>query len=180
MDIGAIILAGGKSSRMGSDKGLMVWNGKPMIAHVIHATQKITSDILVVTNNEEYTQFGLPVFPDEQTDKGPLAGLLSGLRKTKYEYNLVLSCDIPGIQPEVLNYLFASCSGYDITLLRVKDDVHPLIGVYRTTCIPIIESQLQNGQLRLKDLFKLVQTQILSGEQFDQQNFRNLNSPEDL
>lgn len=75
MQVGAIILAGGKSSRMGVDKGLMLLNEKPMVQHVIDAVKLVADEIIIVANNKEYKQFGYTVISDEIENAGPLAGI---------------------------------------------------------------------------------------------------------
>ena len=97
----AIILAGGKSSRMGSDKGLVLLNGKPMISYIIEILKKMQIPIIIISNNENYKQFGLPVFADIIKEKGPLGGIYTGLKNSKTESNIIVSCDVPFYQIEL-------------------------------------------------------------------------------
>ena len=92
-NITGIVLAGGKSSRMGSDKGLLTINGKMFIEHVVDAMKPLVDNIIIVSNNKMYDQFGYERIEDEIINSGPMAGLYSGLKHSESEYNLVLSCD---------------------------------------------------------------------------------------
>jgi molybdopterin-guanine dinucleotide biosynthesis protein A len=175
-----LILAGGKSTRMGQDKGLMEFNGKPMVAHVIDAAKKISDQIILVANKEAYNQFGLPVVKDEVFEKGPLGGIYSGLKKSDTDYNLVLSCDIPFIHQGVLEFLVESSTGNDVTVASQAGKTHPLIGVYRKTCLPVIKNHLQADKLKLMLLFEEVKTRFVEMDDFLSSNFKNINSKEDL
>src|SRR5688572_12198546 len=173
--IGVIILAGGKSSRMGQDKGLMPVNEKPMVQFVIDADKKVGTDLILVTNDDRYKQFGHPVIKDEWPEKGPLAGIYTGLKHSAFDYNLVLSCDIPYIHEGVLEFLVESCTGYDITVAESAGKIHPLIGVYRKTCLPVIQQNLQDNNLKVTAIFDKLRVRMLDMIDFLPENFRNIN-----
>lgn len=179
-NITILILAGGKSTRMGQDKGLMDLNGKPMISHVIEVAKKISQRIFIVANLEAYKQFDLPVVHDEVFEKGPIGGIYSGLKKSESEYNLVLSCDIPFIHQGVLEFLIESSTGYDITVASKEGKLHPLVGIYRKTCLPAIKEHLDEDKLKLTLLFEEMKTRIVEMDDFISTNFRNINSKNDL
>ena len=102
-NITGIVLAGGKSSRMGLDKGLINMNNQTFIEAIINAMRPLVGDIIIVSNNSDYDQFGYLRINDLIKDSGPMAGLYSGLYFSQSDYNLVLSCDIPFIKTDVLN-----------------------------------------------------------------------------
>ena len=94
--LAAIILAGGRSSRMGTEKGLMPFRGKPMIRHIIDLLQSLDiNPIQIITQHGAYEQFELPCYPDLIQNKGPLGGIYSGLVHSTATKNLVLGCDMP-------------------------------------------------------------------------------------
>jgi molybdopterin-guanine dinucleotide biosynthesis protein A len=101
----AFILAGGKSVRMGTDKGLVDFKGKPMIKHLIEIVQPLFSDVIIISNNEAYQKFGLPVLKDRIKDLGPIGGLLTGLKYTNTDWNFFIACDLPFVQTKVINLL---------------------------------------------------------------------------
>lgn len=175
-----IILAGGKSSRMGQDKGLMLLNGKSMIEHVIETAKQITTQIIIVANNDDYKKFGLPVFKDDYQEKGPLGGIYTGLKNSLTENNLILSCDIPFVKKDLLQFIISESSENDITVAAFKDKIHPLIAVYRKTCEPVIKSCITQNELKVLNLFEKLNTKQVDVSHFDSSNFRNINSENDL
>jgi molybdopterin-guanine dinucleotide biosynthesis protein A len=178
--IGVIILAGGKSSRMGEDKGLMTLFGKPMITYVIDAVKEVSTNITIITNNKKYAIFGYPLVKDVIPEKGPLGGIYSGLKASPYEYNIVLSCDIPYIKPALLKYLLLQSEEFDITIAKHLDRFHPLIGIYSKNCLPVISSNLVKGKLKLTALFDELDTNVIETDEFDEIGFRNLNTKQDI
>ena len=130
MELTGIILAGGKSSRMGEDKGLMSFKGKAMIQHIIDAVKPLVSTIVIIANNKDYEQFGYPVYEDIIKGKGPLAGIYTGLTHSKAEKNMVLSCDVPFVNGEILKLLIEACKDVDVAIPEKNNRTHQLIGVY--------------------------------------------------
>ena len=104
-NITGIILAGGKSSRMGSDKALLLYRGKAFLTHVINALIPLVDDIIIVSNDERHSQFNYRRISDTIIDAGPLAGIHAGLTDSNTENNLVLSCDVPLIQTSILEFI---------------------------------------------------------------------------
>jgi len=178
--ITVILLAGGKSSRMGQDKGLMLLNGKPMIEYIIEIAQQISTEIIIVANNDSYLKFNLPVYKDEFLDKGPLAGIYTGLKNTKTEKNLILSCDVPYIQKELIEFLISNSEKNEITISLFQDKLHPLIGIYAKSCLPVILEQIKLNELKVASLFEKIKTKLLNVNEFDSSNFRNINKESDL
>jgi molybdopterin-guanine dinucleotide biosynthesis protein A len=178
--INVIILAGGKSSRMGEDKGLMTLFGKPMIGYVIDRARELTSDILIVSNNEDYQRFGLQVVKDEIPDKGPLGGIYSGLKASKSTMNIILSCDVPYIKTGLLKYLLYQSEGYDVTVPIHEERIHPLIGIYSKNILPSIERNIITGKLKVTDAFKGLKLNVVEANEFDEIEFKNLNSKQDI
>ena len=178
--IGAIILAGGLSSRMGTEKGLVRLNGKPMILAVIEAAKKISADIILVANKAEYNQFGYPVFKDDFQEKGPLGGIYTGLKNSAHDYNLVLSCDIPFISTEVLKRISDYDPAFDISVAGHQGKIHPLVGIYSKACLPVMEEHIRKDQLKVTGIFEKLKSQIIPFSDDDAGNFRNINSQADL
>ena len=180
MKVGAIILAGGNSSRMGKDKGLLFLNGKPMVAHIINTLQQITDDILIVSNNIEYNNFGVKVYPDLIKDAGPLAGIYSGLSHAKFDKNIVVSCDVPFISVELLNYLIENSKNFDVTIPVKNDKAQRVIGIYDKNCIPTFKNELENNQRRIKFAIQKLNSNLINADQFKERVFTNINTPNEL
>ena len=90
---------------MGTDKGLLLLNGKSMVAYVLDTLKQITDDIIIISNNAAYEVYKVPVYEDLIKDAGPLAGTYTGLIYSKHDKNIVVSCDAPFISVELLNLL---------------------------------------------------------------------------
>jgi len=184
MQITGIILAGGKSSRMGSDKGLIPLNGKPMIEHVINHLKKLDIPIIIISNNPEYEKFGLPVYEDEFKDKGPVAGIYTGLLHSKTDTNIVLSCDVPFVSTELLQYLLDNSKNNRVTLPKLNGKIHPLVGVYKTDSLPTFKEHLKNDQRKLIKVCNHLNSCILDLSSHPELNnealFKNMNTQEDL
>lgn len=180
MSLTGIILAGGKSSRMGQDKGLMSYKGRPMISFVIEALSPLCDSLIIVSNNEEYKQFGYPVFSDLIKDKGPLGGLYTGLTKSTTSANLVLSCDIPEIKTDFLKELYTFGLDYDLAFAQNEGKIHPLIGYYNKSISEICHKRIENDQLKLRDLTEALNLGLFSAGNYTTDLFRNVNSPIDI
>src|SRR5690606_13030059 len=179
--ITGIILSGGKSSRMGSEKGFMSYNGKPFIQHSIEALKPLGMEIIMVSNNVDYDVFGLKRIEDVMENAGPLAGLYSGLHQSKTDYNLVLSCDIPLINTSILQRLVDAIDD-DAEIIQIESQrkTMPLIALYRKQCEHIFLKLLNEGERRLQFAVNqcLVKNVILLN---DASEFvQNINTPEQL
>lgn len=176
----AIILAGGKSSRMGEDKGLMVYNEKPMIQHVIDAVLPVTNRIIISANSDVYKQFNYPIFSDLTIDKGPLGGIVTTLAQSETEINWVLSCDAPAITTEMLRKLVNQLGDYDAVVPKIGEKIHPLIAVYRKSILNRFKENLALNQLKMTAVLNEMHVNYYKVDESDQFNFKNLNSKADL
>jgi len=149
--ITGIILAGGKSSRMGSDKGLLLLKNKPFILHIIEALQPLVNDIIIVSNNTDYDVFNLKRVNDLIENTGPLAGVYTGLHYSNTENNLVLSCDVPLINTEILEKLTKNVEkNIDVIQLESNGKTIPLIAIYKKRCESKFLGFLKKGKKRLQ------------------------------
>ncbi len=161
--ITGIILAGGKSTRMGSDKGLISFNGSLFIEHIIKALKPLVQDIIIVSNNSNYDTFGYKRVSDIIKNSGPLAGLYTGLHYSNTENNLVLSCDIPLINTLVLKLLLnTSYTSYDVVQLQSKSKTMPLIATYKKACMHKCLELLNDGERRLREVPKQLFTKTIT------------------
>lgn len=178
--LGIIILAGGKSSRMGEDKGLMTLFGRAMIGYVLDKALELSPDIIIVSDNPNYAQLGFEVVKDKYKAKGPLAGIFSGLSSSPHDRNLVLSCDIPYVKIGLLKYILYQSEGYDITVPKHKDRIHPLMGVYYKSCVVEFQKRIEQDKLKITDAFEALNVNIVEADEFDDVEFKNLNSKKDI
>ena len=180
--ITGIILAGGKSSRMGSDKGLMNINGKPMVQHIIDTLRSLDIPVLIVANNPQYEEFGFPVHEDVIKDKGPMAGIYTGLLHSKTERNMVLSCDVPNISAKLITQLIGSTNESKIAILKLGNTLHPLVGLYNRSLLENLMDSLNKDQLKMKQFCIDMDCSVIEfvDEHFDPELVLNINTKEEL
>lgn len=180
-NITAIILAGGKNSRMGSDKGLLKLEGTTFISRIMDAVRPNVNDMLLISSNTEYDKFGIKRHQDLIRDSGPMGGLFTGLFYSESPWNLVLSCDIPMINSEVVEYLLkASNSEADVNQLEVKDETLPMVALYKKQCMHKCLEELKNGERRLRSLVSQLNTNTIHLAPELEPFVRNINTPADL
>lgn len=150
-DITGIILAGGKSSRMGTDKGFLKLNNKYFVQYSIDALKPFVSEIMIVSDNPDYDTFGLKRINDITKNAGPVAGICSGLEASKTEYNVVLSCDIPLITSEIVEKLIRNI---DDTSQIIQSESNgksmPLIAIYKKDITKTFNAFLEKDERRLR------------------------------
>jgi molybdopterin-guanine dinucleotide biosynthesis protein A len=185
MNFTTIILAGGQSSRMGSNKALISYRGKPLIQHAVDLARLFTVDMLISANNHDLDYLGLPIVRDLLKVKAPLAGIHAGLKSSRTDWNLVLTCDMPNITKELIGTLMAALNdNLRLVLPRHGGFIEPLCGFYHKEMISPIERNFEAGKISLLDLPGLVPHRFVSVD--DQVPgeikllFRNVNEKKDL
>ncbi|MFL1011458.1 molybdenum cofactor guanylyltransferase [Flavisericum labens] len=180
-NITGIILAGGKSSRMGTDKGFLIYDGEPFVKHSINALKPLTSEIIIVSDHKEYDVFGLKRITDQVEDAGPVSGIYSGLKQSKTAYNLVLSCDIPRITSEVLKKLIdATDEKTEITQIESNGKTMPLVALYKKACANRFYELLQTNERRLQVAVSNFKVRTIPLNINEQQAVMNVNTKEEL
>jgi len=184
MQATGIILAGGKSSRMGEDKGLVLLNGKPMIQYVIEALKEVVSNIIIISNNASYNKFGVPVYSDIIKYKGPVGGIYTGLYHSTTELNFCISCDVPMISSDFILWLLKRSGNASITLPMYKDKIHQMIGVYSKQVLSNFKESTEKEHLKLSQVNKDMACEIIDIEKeyanFDELIFSNINTKNEL
>ncbi len=176
-----IILAGGKSQRMGTDKGLLLLKGKPFVTHIYEALKPIVGDnIVVVSSNADYDALGYNRIEDMIADKGPVGGLYTALKQSKTKFNLVLSVDVPLVSTELLQWLVAKHEdSFMVTQVQVQDKESPLIAVYDRSIRILLGEHLAGNQLKLRDVIAEVNHQTLEVPSKWSKQVQNINTEED-
>ena len=183
--ITGIILAGGKSRRMGREKGLVEFMGLPLIEHALEEMQKPAGQILISANTKAYDQYGFQVVYDIYPDSGPMGGIYSCLTQSGTEHNLVLSCDTPFVTEELFRHLLRHSEGFDIVApWHGGEHYEPLCAYYSKSVLPVMESFMQEGNYKIPDLFrevKFLPLEMHSGLPFHHERlFFNINSRKEL
>ena len=175
------ILCGGKSSRMQSEKGLVLFQNKPFVEHIIQAVLPVSDNIKLITNTSDYDYLSYIKIPDIITDKGPLGGIYTALTHSETEFNLILSCDIPLISTELLSELISKHNEEaEITVFASESRMHPLIGIYSKKVLPVVKSAIDNNELKMMDLVASVPHQIIKIDESENFHLTNINSADEL
>ena len=185
MSVPCVILAGGRSSRMGGgDKCLLPLDGKPMLAHVLERVSPQASAILINSNSppELFAGFGWPVLPDLVAGfQGPLAGLLTGMTwaaRTGATHVLSVACDTPFLPLDLVQRLDADRADGEIAIARDETRSHPVIGLWPTALAPRLARDMeQNG---VRGVHQWLRGQPVREVSFDAAHFRNINTRDDL
>lgn len=180
--IGALILAGGKSTRMNTPKALLTVKGETFIAHVAECLTEQPEKIISVGQNG-FSMTGWQSVVDVQPNCGPLGGIYSALLCCKSEALLVLPCDLPCVTADFTKYLCSfSRSGWNAWVIRTRDKrLHPLCGVYSKKCLPIIEQMMSEENYRMRDLLERTDARVLELQNtpFPDGILCNVNTPQE-
>jgi molybdenum cofactor guanylyltransferase len=186
-DITGVILAGGGSSRIGFNKALLKIGDKIIIEIIKNVLCGLFEKVIIITNHaEEYNFLGLKIFSDVFQNKGPLAGIHSGLINSDTRENFLISCDMPYMNEDIIEYLIKNKKDYQIVIPRTGDGVQPLCGIYTKDCIENIEEMLKEKakpNYSIQNLFSRVNTNIMDIEKefkgFNHKYFININTYKD-
>ncbi|MDO6737953.1 molybdenum cofactor guanylyltransferase [Wenyingzhuangia sp. 2_MG-2023] len=180
-NITGIILAGGKSARMGTDKGFITLNQITFTQHIINSLSPIVDEIIIISNNENYDRFGVKRIPDCVSNFGPVAGVYSGLKASKTDYNIIVSCDAPKVDLEVFKPLLKERNNcYDVVQYIVNTKTTPLIAMYHKKCINIFELAVQNKIHQLRFVLEQLNCKTLIASDEIKPKLVNINTPVDL
>ncbi len=181
-EITGFVLAGGKSSRMGQDKALLEFQGQSLLAHMLKLITPFCSNTFISANNLEYQSFGADLIPDVYQGKGPISGIFSALSASCSDWNLIVSVDVPLVNPELLQYLVDSRNSYDAVVPVHLHGNEPLIALYHRCVIPALQEMIEMKDFKLTNLFPHINTNYLDCnflvEKYPQL-FLNLNRQED-
>ncbi len=195
-----IILCGGKSSRMGRDKGSMIIQDKPMIKHILSTLNHQINEAIIVLNEQsridKYREFINPqdytytitFAEDKIKNKGPMPGIMTGLSYISSDYALILPCDSPYVSRNYINTIFSEIDNeyqaivpYHEAQNKLKTS-EPLHSVYNKNTIPVIEELVNQDVLHIKGLISKLDTKfvLIDNKKIEKKEFRNLNRPTDI
>ncbi len=185
--ISTIIQAGGRSSRMGQDKGLVPLAGKPMIEHVLERVRGLGDEIILTTNfPQNYAYLNLPMASDEEPGAGALPGMLTALRAAAYPHVLIVACDMPFLNRPLLEHLLSLAPQADVVVPFWEENYQPMHAVYgRERCLAAVEKALARGRRRLISFYDDLHVLTIPPDtirQYDPRglSFFNANTPEEL
>ena len=189
MKVTSIVLAGGKNLRLGRSKALETLNGRSLIERVIERLRPLTSQILIVTSQE---QLDLPVadkaeiLVDLYPDKGPLGGIYTGLLASQSSHSIVVACDMPFLNSELLRYMIELTGNFDAVAPRLEEGMaEPLHAIYSKSCLGKIKKRLEHNQLGVNSFLSTLRVRYVERaetQRLDPQllSFFNINYQSDL
>lgn len=186
-----LVVAGGRSSRFGSDKAAATFLGRPQLEVVCAALAQVCDEIVVVrAQDQPFPDIELPlpieVARDEHHEQGPLAGIIAGMAKANAPLAVAVSTDVPLLQPDLVRYLASLASDHDVVMPFASGFPQPLVSVYRVeVALPAFEASFQAGNRRIVVAceglrVRQVPEEELRGHDPELLSFRNANRPEDL
>lgn len=185
--VSVAILVGGQSTRMGRNKALVEVGGRPVIERIVERVRSLGDELILISNTPElYQHLGLPAFPDVLPGKGPLGGLYTALTYARRDDTLVVSCDQPFLNVNLLRYLIDQREGYDVVVPLNRDNYpQSMHAVYSKVCLTPIRERLDADRLKVIGFFPDVRVREVAGEEIDQfdperHSFVNVNTPQDL
>jgi molybdopterin-guanine dinucleotide biosynthesis protein A len=184
--VSVIVLAGGQSSRLGMDKSFVHVNGQSLIEHIVAKLTRLSDDVIIAANSpEKYNRLKVRLVGDIYPGKGALGGLYSGLRAATNAYSLVVACDMPFLDLNLLRYMILLACEHDVVIPRIGGFPEPLHAIYSKSCLKPIDRLLARGGLKIIDFFSEVRVRYVEEVEvdiFDPQHlsFFNVNTPNDL
>lgn len=190
METSCIVLAGGKSLRLGRDKVLENISNRSLLEQVVHRVSLLTGNIIIVSDRERtFLQLAgypkLKIVTDIYPDKGPLGGIYTGLTVSTSFYNFVVASDMPFLNQGLLRHMMQLAGNFDLVAPRVGNLVEPLHAIYTKSCLAPIERMIKQQKLSVYQLLRLVRVRYVEAEEierFDPKHlsFFNINTEADL
>ena len=184
--VAGVILAGGKSSRFGSNKALALHQGAALIQGIARKLAGLFPETLLVTNTpEDYGFLGWPMVADHYHNCGPLAGIHAALRTVSQPRAFICGCDMPLINPELIRFLCELDGDHDMALPWLAEGPEPLYAVYSKNGLAVIEAHLAQKQCKIGTLYEKLRIRKVTAEEIlqilpDFTTFQNINHQHDL
>ncbi|MGH8726415.1 MAG: molybdenum cofactor guanylyltransferase [Burkholderiales bacterium] len=185
------ILTGGESRRMGGDKALLELAGRPLVLHMVEKLRPLVSEVTLVGAPERYSHLGLPVLPDCEAGRGPVAGIVTALRATRHDWNLIVACDLPLLDPRLLELALSEAAAapelYDAIVPQTESGPRgwqPLAAAYHRRCLAAFERVLASDHPKITRAYDALRVRALTPDllarfAFSPRMFNNVNSPEE-
>jgi molybdopterin-guanine dinucleotide biosynthesis protein A len=181
-----VVLAGGQSRRLGTDKASLLFDGKTLLARTVETLAPLCREVIVVTNSPQaHAHPAARLVGDLLPGMGSLGGIYSGLMAANTAHSLVVGCDMPFLNPKVIIYLASLAPGFDVIMPRRQKLLEPLHSIYSKPCLPFIKDLLDRRHLRIFDFLPHVRVRYVEESELapwdpDHRSFLNINTPQDL
>ena len=183
--ITGVVLAGGESRRMGSDKSLLLLGGAPFIDHSYRCLEALFEEVILVTNTPGlYQHLPCRKVPDLYVGQGALAGIHSGVHHARFERAFVVACDMPLLSPAVIRHVCSRAQEAEVVIPRTAMGIEPLHALYHKSCLPAIEAVLEAGGRKVAGFFPAVKVSEVAPAELEPidgegRSFRNINPPQE-
>jgi molybdopterin-guanine dinucleotide biosynthesis protein A len=178
------VLAGGRSSRMGSDKALLSLDGEPLVARIARVVEAAAGSAVIVGDPQLYSVFHYTVIQDSIPNSGPLAGIEAALSYSDSDWNLIVACDMPGVTSDGLTELIANSrehskehSQADVCIPTLHGQAQPLCAMYHRRALSVVRAALLRRCLKIMDAIRPLRIVFLAAS--DETLFQNVNTPEE-
>lgn len=186
----SIVLAGGRSTRLGQDKVSLVFAGESLLQLTVDRLAQLGEEIILVlaqgqANPQLHSCPRVKTATDLYRGKGPLVGIYSGLVVSGDEYNLAVACDMPFLNVDLLLYMLGVAPGFEVVIPRIDGLIEPLHAVYSRGCLGPMEELIKEGNLMIAKLLEQVKVRYVDKSEIDSfdpdhLSFFNINTPADL
>jgi molybdopterin-guanine dinucleotide biosynthesis protein A len=184
MGLTGIILSGGKSSRMGKEKGKCLLKGKPLIEYSFELLKNICDTVIISANSNDYDYLGCRVVKDDVEGMGPAGGIYSALKASETTDNIVISADMPILSAGLLGYVLSFKKNLEAVIPIFNGYPEPLCAYYRKSCISVFGKSLKTGKYKMLEIIKELNCEFVEIEPslsiYGHHLFTNVNTPEDL
>jgi len=165
-DVTCVILCGGRSTRMGTDKTVVAFQGKALLEHVINIAQSAFSNVVISIHDSSPSEnAGLPIIRDKLQVSSPLSGIHAALREVKTDRIIVFAVDMPLVKRELLHLLSTIDPKADVVVPRIQGYLEPLLAVYSVRCADFIEKRFHNGERKVVCFYDDVNVKIIEEEE---------------
>lgn len=180
----AVILAGGNSSRMKTNKAMLNLGGMPILQIIIDCLQTIFTEIIIISNEpQQYKYLGLSIYCDIFPNRGPLAGIHAGLKNITTDGAFFVACDMPFVNAQLAKELSSQLTHYQVVVPRQGKFLQPLHAAYRKDCLPMIEHCLERERPKIISFYDLAQVKYFDFAEHPEYDwdkiFFNVNTPAD-
>ena len=179
-EITGFILTGGKSNRMGIDKGLCYYKNTPFINWIYNELSSLCNEVYLIGSIKSYEKFNIKTINDIYHNQGPIGGIHTALTHSKTTLNIIVSCDIPLIKKDILGLLIINMKKHDVVQLATKKDEMPLIACYKKELAPFFLQKIKNKELRLRKALKEINVKTIKVSTEQEKLLKNINTPEQL
>ncbi|NOU47768.1 MAG: molybdenum cofactor guanylyltransferase [Bacteroidales bacterium] len=179
-DTTGILLAGGNSSRMETEKGLVLLNGKPLVEYALESLQSVFKRIIISANNDAFDGYGWPVVKDVYEGCGPMAGIFAGMQASQTNYVFVLSYDMPFVTTGLIHSLLNKRADFEAVLPFCNNFPIPVCACYNRTILPRLENSILSKKLKVSQFVEGIRYHYLIPDQSQNDQFYSVNTPSDL